>query len=179
MTTRKSSTRGRRRIRTRPDEPDLSHLTIEELDKIINPQGRTSTKTGMPTRQTRQQPQQPEQQPEDHEELDNEQVNSRAKKTLPPVDTSQIYFTISCSTKFGDKEFCNDLKTVKLGEFKLHEYIAKATKGVHKYAEKHKVGFEQEGAVATVKGSRLPKQYHVRISQPSKRGRTRWLGCRS
>src|ERR1700685_3982261 len=83
----KSSTRGGRRIRRRNDEPDLSHLTAQKVVKLINPQGRTSTKTGIPPHQPRQPSQQHE--PENDEELDNEQSNSRAKKDLPPVDTSQ------------------------------------------------------------------------------------------
>jgi hypothetical protein len=87
----------------------------------------------------------PTSQPLKNEEEPNEEGNDEENEegiVLPRkpephyLSTHQIYFHVSCSTKFAHKDLSSDLKIIRLGEFKLHEYIAKATKVVHKSAER-------------------------------------------
>jgi hypothetical protein len=78
---------------------------------------------------------------------DDEEAEDEVQVQAPPrhnasVDVSECTFTIVCTTKFNDEELIPDTKTVHLGEFKVHDYNAMATKTVHREAERAKVGFE-------------------------------------
>ena len=70
---------------------------------------------------------------------------------------SQCLFRVVCITKFNNKDLAPDEHTVRLGEFKVHEYNARATTMVHIAASKARVGYELESAVASTSGVRLKK----------------------
>jgi hypothetical protein len=107
----------------------------------------------------------PQQATDDNEDHEHASV-TRGKKPEPPINVSQCRFEVICITKFGDKELVPDVKTARLGEFKVHEYNAKAMKAVHQYVEKNRLEFELEDAIATVKGMRLSKQSKT-VDNPS------------
>jgi len=91
------------------------------------------------------------------EEHFEEEASPSPKHCNTSMDVSQCLFRVVCITKFNDKDLAPDENTIRLGEFKVHEYNARATKTVHTAAEKARVGYELESAIATTSGARLKK----------------------
>ena len=52
------------------------------------------------------------------------------KKADVPIDVSHCCFNIFCITIFGKQKLVLDVKTMKLSQFKVYAYNAKATKTV-------------------------------------------------
>jgi len=71
------------------------------------------------------------------------------------IDPAECKYTLGCITMFNDRKFNQDSGSFHIGEFKVHEYDAKAIKLVQKHAEKSKVGYELESALAVVSAPRI------------------------
>jgi len=136
-------------------------MTHEEIcDQVAGkntPKRKSAPNRKAPTRPLRS----PSNEVEENDEREENEPEPRAKRSAAPVDMSQCRFNIVCITKFSDKEIVPDMRTVKLAEFKVHDYNSKATKAVHKAAEKQKVGYDQEETIATIKALKLTKESKV------------------
>ena len=141
-----------RLVKSKGSEPLFDEVVI-----VTNPKAQKNAKNKPTKRTAPPSAHSPSLKDDDNEECVEDEASTRAKRSDVPVDVSQCHFDICCITKFSDKDLVPDIKTVKLGEFKVHDYNTKATKAVHKHAEKIKAGFELEEAIATIKGLRLAK----------------------
>jgi hypothetical protein len=91
--------------------------------------------------------------------------SKRQTAVRPPVNTDECKYKLACITAFDNKKLWPDGGVYRLGEFKVHEYNAKACIEVTKEATKGKTGLEFGSAVATISGYRM-KQFHQIIEDP-------------
>ena len=104
--------------------------------------------------------------PESDAESIIEVLRQTAKPSKMPIDVTKCKYTLGCVTMFNDRKFNQDSGSFHLGEFKVHEYNAKAIKAVQKHAETVKLGYELDSALAVVSALRL-KQLTKTIEDPS------------
>ena len=141
-----------------PSSKKVSETTPEDVI-VISKQKRTKKST------TKRKPPPPPRTPTPPTQSEEEEAQPPLKQRNMPVDVYECKYTIACVTMFNDKKLFPDTGSYHLGTFKLHDYNAKGTKAVHKAAEKAKVGYELESAVATISGQRL-KQSSKTIEDP-------------
>ena len=104
--------------------------------------------------------------PQSDQELIKEIVVQPVKPTKIPIDVTECKYTIGCVTVFNDRKFNQDSGSFHLGEFNIYEYDTKAIKAVQAHAEKMKLGYELDSALAVISAPRL-KQLTKMIHDPS------------
>ena len=108
--------------------------------------------------------------PSSSAESDEEQISQvtrqHVKPPKAPIDVRECKYTVNCVTVFSDRKFNQDSGSFHLGDFKVHEYDAKAINAVQTYAANAKLGYELESALAVVSAPRV-KQLTKTINDPS------------
>jgi len=95
-----------------------------------------------------------------------EVLRQTTKPSKVPIDVTECKYTLGCITTFNNRKFNQDSGSFHLGEFNIHEYNARAIKAVQKHAEKAKLGYELDSALAVVSTPWL-KQLMKTIENPS------------